>query len=67
MIILFMKILIIGGSGAFGAFYAKRFTQAGFSVAITGRHPETGKPFCEKNGLTWDDGADLSKFDAVIV
>jgi prephenate dehydrogenase len=62
-----MKVLVIGGTGAFGAFYAKRLGEYGFSVAITGRDNETGSKFAQKNGLVWDDMGAISKYDIIIL
>ena len=60
-----MKILIIGGTGAFGAFYAKLFKEAGHDVGISSRSEEKGKNFCEKNDYTFVSSP--RGFDIVIV
>ena len=60
-----MKILIIGGTRAFGAFYAKLLKEAGFEVGISSRSEEKGKEFCEKNGYTFSKSA--RGFDIVIL
>ncbi|MFA6065092.1 MAG: prephenate dehydrogenase/arogenate dehydrogenase family protein [archaeon] len=62
-----MKVLIVGGTGSFGAFYAKKFSEYGFDVAITGRDSETGGKFAQKNGLTWDDGTAIGGYDIVVL
>ncbi|MFH1285489.1 MAG: prephenate dehydrogenase/arogenate dehydrogenase family protein [Candidatus Micrarchaeota archaeon] len=35
-----LKICIVGGTGAFGVFYAKLFSRYGFNVTIAGRNPK---------------------------
>ena len=60
-----MKILIIGGTGDFGAFYAKLFKEEGFEVGISSRNEEKGKEFCDKNGYTFSTSP--KGFDIIIV
>ncbi len=63
-----LKILIIGGTGAFGMRYAKLFSQHGFDVAITGRDEKKGRKKAEENELKFipmENG--LSDSDVVIV
>jgi|GEM_PF-1381017 len=62
-----MKILIVGGTGSFGVFYAKKFAGYGFDVAITGRDSVAGNKFAQKNGLTWDDGVAIGSYDIVVL
>lgn len=63
---MFMNILIIGGYGAFGSFYAKLLKKNKFNVFIKGNDSNYEKIFCEKNGFDHFDD-DYSKIDAVIV
>ncbi len=62
-----MKVLIIGGTGAFGCFYAKQFAKYGFDVAITGRDPKVGNEIAQKNGLNWDEGNAIGGYDIIIL
>ena len=62
-----LKVVIIGGMGAFGFFYAKQLAKAGFDVSISSRDIDAGKKFCEKEGFAFSDGSDLKEFDVVIV
>jgi len=52
-----MKILIIGGTGAFGAFYAHLLKDAGHEVFIFSRSEEKGRAFCEKNNFIFSSSA----------
>lgn len=60
-----MKILIIGGTGAFGAFYAKLFQEEGHEIGISSRSEEKGRDFCEKNGFIFSTSP--KGFDIVIL
>ena len=60
-----MKMLIIGGTGDFGRFYAKKFKEAGFQVALNSRDEEFGKKFCEENGFEFSSTP--ADFDIVIL
>jgi prephenate dehydrogenase len=60
-----MNILIIGGTGEFGGFYAKKFKEDGFEVAISGRNESETKIFCEKNGFIFSNNPE--DFDIVVV
>jgi len=60
-----MKILIIGGTGAFGAFYAKLLQNNGFEIGINSRSEEKGKGFCRENGYTFESSA--KGYDIVII
>ncbi|MFA5358096.1 MAG: prephenate dehydrogenase/arogenate dehydrogenase family protein [archaeon] len=62
-----VKILIIGGAGAFGSFYAKQFSKAGFNVSISDIDSNLGKAICEKNRFEWFEGKDLKDFDIVAI
>lgn len=61
-----MNILIIGGTGAFGSFYAKLFKKNKFNVYIKSIDPEEDKEFCEKKGFYFFD-EDYSKIDIIII
>jgi len=60
-----MKILIIGGTGAFGAFYAKLFYGAGFEIGISSRSEEKGKAFCKENNYVFSNSP--KGYDIVII
>jgi len=63
-----MKVLVVGGAGAFGSFYAKLLAKKGFDVSITDTNIESGKALCKENGFGWvKPKASLKKFDVVIV
>ena len=60
-----MKLLIIGGLGDFGRFYAKKFKENGFDVFLSSRDEELGKKVCEENGYGFSN--DPSDFDVVVL
>ena len=60
-----MKILIVGGTGAFGAFYAKLFKEAGHEIGISSRSREKGENFCKKNNYIFSTSP--KGFDIVIL
>jgi prephenate dehydrogenase len=60
-----MKILIVGGTGDFGAFYAKLFKEEGHKVGISSRSEEKGKKFCEENNFTFSNSP--KGYDIVIL
>ena len=60
-----LKVLIIGGTGDFGCFYAELFKEEGFEVAISSRNEKEGKKFCKKHGFEFS--TDPSVFDVVIL
>jgi len=60
-----MKILIIGGTGAFGAFYAKLLEDEGFEIGISSRNKEKGKLFCKEKGYVFSTSP--KGYDIVIV
>jgi len=62
-----MHILIIGGSGAFGSFYAKQFHEYGFDVSITDHGRPEAKEFSEKYSIPIYNEEDYSKFDVIII
>jgi prephenate dehydrogenase len=62
-----MKILLIGGTGDFGLFYAKQFKEAGHEVSINGRDTEYAKTIAEKNDLGFAQNEKISEFDCVII
>jgi len=62
-----MHILVIGGAGAFGSFYAKQFHDYGFEVSILDTEEARAKELSEKYSLNIFDGKDYSKFDIVVV
>jgi len=43
-----MQVLIVGGAGAFGSFYAKLLAQHGFKVSVSDIDADAGKKFCKK-------------------
>ncbi len=61
-----MNILIIGGYGAFGSFYAKLFKKNKFNVFIKGNNIDETKEFCEKNGFELFD-ENYSKINTIII
>lgn len=62
-----MKIAIIGGSGAFGGFYAALFKQAGFGVAITGRDAEKAKKAAGQLGVAFEGSNAKAAADADVI
>ena len=60
-----MKILIIGGTGAFGAFYAKLFKEAGFEIGLSSRSKEKGEKFCKENDHVFSNSP--KGYDIVII
>jgi len=60
-----MKILIVGGTGAFGAFYAKLLKEAGHDIGISSRSQEKGQNFCKKNNYIFSNSP--KGFDIVIL
>jgi prephenate dehydrogenase len=62
-----MKIAIIGGSGAFGGFYAALFKQAGFGVTITGRDAEKTGKAAERLGVAFGSTAEAAANADVII
>ncbi|MEK6959288.1 MAG: prephenate dehydrogenase/arogenate dehydrogenase family protein [archaeon] len=62
------KMLIIGGSGAFGSFYANLFKEDGFEVSIFTRDIDSLKGFCEKNSYSLTNNLEeVKNFDYVII
>lgn len=59
-------MLIIGGSGAFGGFYANLFKKNKFEVFIKGPNKEHTKEFCEENGFNFFED-DYTKIDIIII
>lgn len=63
-----MKILIIGGGGAFGSFYAKLFSKNGFEVSINDFSEAAAKKVCEENNFTLvTDLKKAKEFEIVII
>ncbi len=63
-----MRILIVGGAGAFGSFYAKLFSENGFKVCISDIDTSFGKAICKENGFNWvGKNPKMEDFDIVIV
>ncbi len=63
-----MRILIVGGAGAFGSFYAKLFSKNEFDVSICDKNETADKKFCKKNKIKWcKKETSLKEFDIVIV
>jgi len=62
-----MKLLIAGGTGDFGAFYASLFAKHGFEIFISSTRPEHGKEFCKKNGYAFAEREDIPKMDIVVL
>jgi prephenate dehydrogenase len=60
-----MKILIIGGLGKFGQFYAKLFKENGFVVGITDVDGIAAKNFCLDNDFIFSDN--VKDFDTIIL
>jgi len=60
-----MNLIIIGGSGAFGAFYAKLFKEEGFNVSIASRHFQKVKEVAEKLMITPVKNPIYSEYDYV--
>lgn len=63
-----MKVLIVGGAGAFGSFYAKLLPKNGFKVSILDKDTKTAKKLCNENDFEciWEQ-KNLEKFDVVII
>jgi len=59
------KILIIGGSGAFGQFYSKIFKQEGFEVTITSKDPENTKKAAENLSVFYTNNPKYSDYDYI--
>ncbi len=63
-----MRILIVGGAGEFGSFYARLFSKNGFKVSICDKDEAAGETFCKKNNIKWNKNCtNLKEFDTVIV
>ncbi len=62
-----MKLLIAGGTGDFGAFYASLFKKHNFEVFISSTRPEYGKEFCKKNGCVFAEEKDINEMDFVVL
>ncbi len=60
-----MNILIVGGTGDFGSFYAKLFKKNKFIVYIKSIDPKT-KEFCEEKGFYYFN-EDYTKIDIIII
>lgn len=60
-----MKILIVGGTGAFGSFYGKIFQKNGFDVFISSRNPIIGKEEAKKNGLSFDENPNYANYNVI--
>ncbi|MBT4596360.1 MAG: prephenate dehydrogenase/arogenate dehydrogenase family protein [Candidatus Diapherotrites archaeon] len=60
------NILIIGGTGDFGSFYAKLLKKNGFEVFISSTNAERGKAYCKKAGFNFF-GGNFEAMDVVIV
>ena len=62
-----MKLLVVGGTGAFGSFYASLFKKNGFDVYISSTDPQKGKAFCEKNCYGYASDAEIKSMDIVLI
>ncbi|VVB75638.1 Prephenate dehydrogenase [uncultured archaeon] len=62
-----MNLLVVGGTGDFGAFYASLFKKHNFEVFISSTRPEYGKEFCRKNGYSFAEEKDIPKMDFVVL
>ncbi len=62
-----MKMLIVGGTGAFGLFYGKLFQKNGIEVFISSRSALAGKTFAEKEHFGWDEKPNYSKYDIIVL
>jgi prephenate dehydratase len=64
-----MHIVIVGGSGNFGGWYARFFNEIGFDVTITGRHSRKLKAKAGELGVRWskDNRGAASQGDVVIL
>ncbi|MFA5931644.1 MAG: prephenate dehydrogenase/arogenate dehydrogenase family protein [archaeon] len=63
-----MKMLIIGGAGAFGSFYAKLFLRNDFEVSINDVSEAAAKKVCDEHKLNLvTDLKQAKEFDIVIV
>jgi prephenate dehydrogenase len=62
-----MKLLIVGGTGAFGSFYASLFKKNGFDVFISSTDPLKGKAFCEKNDYGFASEKEIKLMDIVVI
>jgi prephenate dehydrogenase len=60
-----MNVLIIGGKGDFGSFYAKLFKKNGFNVFIKDYDENETKKFCEEKGFNFFE-EDYSIIDTII-
>jgi len=60
-----MKILIVGGTGDFGAFYARLLKKAGHEIGISSRSCEKGEKFCKENNYIFSTSP--KGFDVVII
>jgi len=62
-----MKVMIIGGTGAFGAYYAKLLKKNEFEVFISGRDYIQTEQFCKENGFFPAKEEQAGEMDCVIV
>ena len=63
-----MKILIVGGAGGFGSFYAKLLSKNGFEIGINDSSTETAKNLCEKNSFEYvKDYSAAKNYDSIII
>lgn len=62
-----MKMLIIGGCGQFGIFYAKRFSEDGFDVYTSDSNSINAKEICLKNNCKVDKKPDYKKYDIIVI
>lgn len=63
-----MRVLVVGGAGKFGSFYAKLLAENGFEIGICDENKTAGQNFCKGHGFKWvGKDSDLKGFDIVIV
>ena len=62
-----MKILIIGGAGEFGVFYAKLLKKAGFDIWLNDKNNSLCEQTCEINGFGFVKNLSPKGFDIVII
>ncbi|MFA6268470.1 MAG: prephenate dehydrogenase/arogenate dehydrogenase family protein [archaeon] len=63
-----MRILIIGGAGAFGSFYANLFAKHGFEIGINDLAEESAQKLCQENGFEYiGNTKEVKNFDVVII
>jgi prephenate dehydrogenase/ferredoxin-fold anticodon binding domain-containing protein len=63
-----MRMLIIGGAGSFGLFYAKLFARHGIEISINDLSEENAKKICKENNFNFvSDLSHIEDFDVVVV